>query len=58
MGNCATCCGKTDGNEITTEKNVARANAKGAQNENVYNNDMNPAYPANGKENTQQHHIF
>lgn len=28
MGNCATCCGKADGNEISTEKTVAR-NAKG-----------------------------
>ena len=49
MGNCATCCGKTDGNEISTEKTVAR-NAKGVQQENYENpNDINAAYPANCK---------
>jgi hypothetical protein len=49
MGNCATCCGKADGNEISTEKTVTRG-AKGVQQENYDNgNDINAAYPANGK---------
>jgi hypothetical protein len=47
MGNCATCCGKADGNEISTEKTVTRG-AKGVQQEN-YDNDINAAYPANCK---------
>jgi hypothetical protein len=32
MGNCATCCGKADPNEITTEKSVTKG-VKGVQNE-------------------------
>ena len=48
MGNCATCCGKADGNEISTEKTVTRG-AKGVQQENYDNGDLNPAYPPNGK---------
>ena len=49
MGNCATCCGKADGNEISTEKTVTRG-AKGVQQENFGNgNDIAAAYPASGK---------
>jgi hypothetical protein len=61
MGNCATCCGKTDGNEISTEKTVARAAGKGVQQENYENgNDINAAYPGNGKFNITKfltHHL-
>jgi hypothetical protein len=46
MGNCATCCGKADGNEISTEKTVTRG-AKGVQQENFDNyNENGAAYPA------------
>ena len=44
MGNCATCCGKQDNNEIITEK---QNKLRGVSNENNYaasNND----YTANG----------
>ena len=47
MGNCATFCGKADGNEISTDKTVIRR-AKGVQQENYDNgNYINAAYPAN-----------
>ena len=48
MGNCATCCGKADGNEISTEKTVTRG-AKGVQQEYYENGDALPAQPPNGK---------
>jgi len=50
MGNCATCCGNTQGNEISTEKTVTRGGAKGVQQENNYGAgaDIDAAYPANG----------
>jgi hypothetical protein len=46
MGNCATCCGKADGNEIMTEKAVTRAGVKGVQNEN-YSAGIDREYPDN-----------